>query len=200
MASIEYWLSKTGSWDRAESTYEVHGALPVRMLEGLRSSEYVHTVSATESKDAHGGIRVQVLMKENTLTTLPLFICPTILHDVEYRSVDSLHRFMFGMLVALFPEAIAHVPGREFRAMEAGRTSRDLYIHRIVKSWVSKTTNDALSKYLWEKWMQVTGFAKVDSLKRGAPTSSNVVGALVGNHTLAHHLVQVDGIENSKRG
>lgn len=204
MVRLIYSLSKTGSWVKSEEIYEVCGPITLELFESLKHSEFVHDAVIREVDNE---LQLQVLMKEKTLSCLPLFLCPPLLPQLKYMTVQSVHRWMFGALAELFPEAIRHIPGVHLKDLDiptghfgTGRTPRDIYLHRIVRSWMSKRTIFQLQAYLWEGWMKVSGHGALGPMKRAAPSHDSVVGTLMGNFTLANHLIQVPGIENSRRG
>jgi len=206
LADVTFLLTKNVRSYQSEELITLAGAsLSREDIGALRNSPYVVRV---EEFDDPSSYRVEVLLKEKTLTTLPIFICTTIVRQIHYMSVEDIHRHMFSILVILFPESIQHIPGLKFedfgldpKDYQGGHyRQRSLYLSRIVRSWKSKRTLHSLEFYLWSAWLKVTGYQPVSYMKRAAPSGDRVLGTLVGSYSLSNRLIQVRTIKNSKTG
>jgi hypothetical protein len=90
---------------------------------------------------------------------------------------------MIGVLVQLFPQAAYHVPGLKASLPSRPEVRRDLYYHRIVESWMSMKSMAQMTHYLWRKWMECIGLARLGPMLRNAPSGNNVVGSLVSEYS-----------------
>ena len=154
MTQLVYFLEKNNTPSR--EIWSLSAPVSKDIIDGLGSSELIHRVIV----DSEGEV-VKVYMKEKTLSTLPIFICPAILHRLKYMSAHNVLRVMFGTLVNLFPESVRHIRGLHYEEigdsgdLSNGRSNRDLYLDRIVRSWMSKRNEAQLSTYIWSQWLKV---------------------------------------------